>query len=237
MPAWRNCSSRRQVRADSRLAASPRPCRRRAAGRGARAPSGRRTPCLRRPSHPPWDEGPRRSGRGRGQALKWSGRPQAGGGGGQQFTELGVLPPGAASGLLQLPPVLPPQQKGGEFPVDGGEKVRQVDTPVREVTGKVLGQGPAPLQQEGGGVVEGVEGAGVLLLPAELAQGAGPADPLRRPVEDYRRILLRRHRGGPAEAVVQVPEGGGKTGQLGAHRLQCRRELWQILPLYPLAAE
>ena len=102
-------------------------------------PCGRRPPYPRRPSPPPWAAGPRQCGRDP-PPLLWHGPPQTGSGGGQQFTELGVLAPGAAAGLLQAPPVLPPQQECRELPIDGGEKVRQVDAPVREVAGKVLGQ-------------------------------------------------------------------------------------------------
>ena len=112
-----------------------------------------------------------------------------------------------------------------------------MDAPVREVAGEVLGQGPAPLQQEGGCVVQGVEGAGVLLLPAELAQGAAPAHLLRRPVKDHRRVLLRGHRSAAAHAVVQIPQGRGHSGQLGPHSLQGGGELRGLGPFYPLAAK
>ena len=112
-----------------------------------------------------------------------------------------------------------------------------MDAPVREVAGKVLGQGSPPLHQIGGGVVQGVEGAGVLLLPAELAQGAAPAHLLRRPVKDHRRVLLRGHRGAAAHAVIQVPQSGGQAGQLGPHPLQGGGELRGLGPLHPLAAE
>ena len=112
-----------------------------------------------------------------------------------------------------------------------------MDAPVREVAGKVLGQGSPPLHQIGRGVVQGVEGAGVLLLPAELAQGAAPADLLRRPVKDHRRVLLRRYRGTAAHAVIQVPQGGGHAGQLGPHPLQGGGEFHGLPPLHPLAAE
>ncbi|CAN3966144.1 Manganese transport regulator, partial [Dysosmobacter welbionis] len=115
--------------------------------------------------------------------------------------------------------------------------VRQVDAPVREVAGKVLGQRAPPLQQEGRGVVQGVEGAGVLLLPTELAQGAAPAHLFCRPVKDHRRVLLRGHRGRPAHAVVQGPQSGGHPGQLGAHPLQRGGKLRCLSPHHPLAAE
>ena len=113
-----------------------------------------------------------------------------------------------------------------------------MDAPVRKITGKVLGQDPSPLQQEGSGVVEGIEGAGVLLLPAEVAQCAAPADLLRCPVEDDSRVFLAGHRGTPAHTVVEVPQHCRRPGQLGLEPLQRRhRRLRQGLPPDPLSSK
>ena len=110
-----------------------------------------------------------------------------------------------------------------------------MDAAVGEVLGEVLGLGLAPFQEKGRGVVEGIEGGGVLLLPAQFTQGAAPAHPLRRPVKDHRRVLLRG-RGGAVHAVVQFPQSVRRVAQplpqglfLGGFR--------HFLPPHPLPAE
>lgn len=80
-----------------------------------------------------------------------------------------------------------------------------MDAAVGEVNGEVLGLGLAPLEEVGSSVIEGVEGGGVILLPAQLAQGAPPAYLFCRPVKDDGGILLLWRRGA-AHAVVQFPE-------------------------------
>ena len=76
-----------------------------------------------------------------------------------------------------------------------------MDAAVGEVNGEVLGLGLAPFKEVGGGVIEGIEGGGVILLPAQLAQGAPTAYLFSRPVEDDGGILLLWRRGA-AHAVI-----------------------------------
>ena len=84
---------------------------------------------------------------------------------GHQLPQLDVLAPGPLALGVQLPAVLPPQQQGGDLGADGGEELGEVDAAVGEVGGEVLRLRPAPGQEGGGGVVEGVD---------ELIQGVGP---------------------------------------------------------------
>ena len=90
-----------------------------------------------------------------------------------------------------------------------------MDAPGGEVDGKVPRLRPAPVQQGGGCVVEGVEGGDVLLVPAHVPQRAAPAHHLRRPVEDHRRILLLLG-GRDGEALAQGPQGLGAQPQPAA---------------------
>ena len=113
-----------------------------------------------------------------------------------------------------------------------------MDTAAGKIPRQVLGHGPAPLQQHGRGVVEGIEGTGILSLPAQLAQGASPAHLLRRPVKDDGGVLIGGADAAPAHAVIDVPQGLCRPVQLatqprpgGAGRL-CR-----LRPPHPLAAK
>jgi len=76
-----------------------------------------------------------------------------------------------------------------------------MDAAVGEVNGEVLGLGLSALEEVGSSVIEGVEGGGVILLPAQLAQGAPPAYLFRRPVKDDGGVFLLRRRGA-AHAVI-----------------------------------
>ena len=76
-----------------------------------------------------------------------------------------------------------------------------MDAAVGEVNGEVLGLGLAPFKEVGSSVIEGVEGGGVFLLPAQFAQRAPPAYLFRRPVKDDGGILLLWRRGA-AHAVI-----------------------------------
>ena len=80
-----------------------------------------------------------------------------------------------------------------------------MDAAVGEVNGEVLGLGLSALEEVGSSVIEGVEGGGVFLLPAQLAQCASPAYLFRRPVKDDGGVFLLR-RWGAAHAVIQLPE-------------------------------
>ena len=80
-----------------------------------------------------------------------------------------------------------------------------MDAAVGEVNREVLGLDLAPLKEVGGGVIEGIEGGGVILLPAQLAQCAPTAYLFSRPVKDDGGVFLLR-RWGAAHAVVQLPE-------------------------------
>lgn len=170
--------------------------------------------------------GPQRRADGAaGHCVKGRGGPGgADCGGGEQVGHLGVLPLGAAAGLLQLAAVLLAQQKGGKLAVDGLQKLGEVDAAVGKMGGEILGLGLATLQQKGRGIVEGVKGGGILLLPAELAQRAAPAYLLRRPVENDRRVFLLRRRGA-VHAVIQRPHCLRSSVQPGAERfpLRCLR--------------
>ena len=82
-------------------------------------------------------------------------------------------------------------KKAASSPLMAVQKLGEVDAAVGKMGGEILGHGLATLQQKGRGIVEGVKGGGILLLPAELAQRAAPAYLLRRPVENDRRVFLR----------------------------------------------
>ena len=102
--------------------------------------------------------------------------------------------------------------------------------------GQVLGHHPSPLQHQGRGVIHGVEGTGVLPLPAEVTQGAAPAHPLRRPVKDDGGVLLIGF-GRPAHAVVQLPQGPRSLCQPLLELLPGGGRVAGLLPLHPLSAE
>ena len=98
---------------------------------------------------------------------------------------------------------------------------------------KVLSQGLSPPQQGRAGVVEGVVGVGIVGLPAVAAQGAVPADLLRRPVEQHGGVL--RPGGRDLQTVIHRAEGGGRgsgllRGRHGAVRQARRRALRQQEP-------
>ena len=81
-----------------------------------------------------------------------------------------------------------------------------MDAPAAEVAGKIPRLRPAPLQQDGSGVVEGVEGGDILPVPAHVPDGTLPADHLRSPVEDHGGILVLGLLG-RTEALIQSPQG------------------------------
>ena len=125
-----------------------------------------------------------------------------------QVGQLGVLPAAALPLLLQLAPVLPPQQQGRDLRVDGGDQLREMDTPAGKVDGEVRRFRPAPLHDGGGGVIEGIEGGEIVLVPAHVPQRAAPAHHLGGPVEDDGGILLLPG-GGRADALA---EGAQRVG-------------------------
>jgi len=81
--------------------------------------------------------------------------------------------------------ILAAQEEKPQFLVDGGDKLPQMDTPGGEVQGEILRLGRAAAQQRRTGIIEGVVGGVIVLLPAVSAQDAGAAHLLRRPVEDH----------------------------------------------------
>ena len=131
---------------------------------------------------------------------------------GHQLPQLDVLPPGPLALGVQLPAVLPPQQQGGDLGADSGEELGEVDAAVGEVGGEVLRLRPAPGQEGGGSVVEGVEGGDILLVPAQVPEGAAPADHLRGSVKDHGGVLLLLG-GRSAEALVEGAEGLGAEAE------------------------
>ena len=111
-----------------------------------------------------------------------------------------------------------------------------MDAAVGKILGEVLGHDPPPLQHHRRGVVHGVEGPGILPLPAEAAQGAAPAYPLRRPVEDDGGILLAGP-GCPAHAVIQLPQRPRRLCQPLLQLLPDGGRVSGLLPFHPLPAE
>ena len=81
--------------------------------------------------------------------------------------------------------VLAAQEEKPQLLVDGGDKLPQMDAPGGEVQGKILRLGRATAQQRRTGIIEGVVGGVIVLLPAVGAQDAGAAHLFRRPVEDH----------------------------------------------------
>ena len=121
----------------------------------------------------------------------------------QQIPHLGVLLLSLTAGAAQLAMILAAQEEKPQFLVDGGDKLPQMDAPGGEVQGEILRLGRATAQQRRTGIIEGVVGGVIVLLPAVGAQDAGAAHLLRRPVEDHRGILRRGRGRVPEEAVVQ----------------------------------
>ena len=99
--------------------------------------------------------------------------------------------------------VLAAQKEQPQLPVDGGDKLPQMDAPGGEVQGEILRLGRAAAQQRRAGIVEGIVGGIIVLLPTDGAQDTGAAHLLRRPVEDHRGIFRRGRGRVPEEAVVQ----------------------------------
>ena len=73
--------------------------------------------------------------------------------------------------------------------------------------GEIRRLGPSPLQHQRRCVVKGVKGRHILLIPAQIPQGASPADHLRRPVEDDGGIFLPALLGRRRKALSQGPQG------------------------------
>ena len=110
-----------------------------------------------------------------------------------------------------------------------------MDAAVGEVNREVLGLGLAPLKEVGSSVIEGIEGGGVILLPAQLAQCAPTAYLFSRPVKDDGGVFLLRRRGA-AHAVVQLPERLRRPVEMGFQG----RALGDVrgrFPQKPLSAE
>ena len=89
--------------------------------------------------------------------------------------------------------------------------------------GKVLGEVPrlpaAPVRHGGQGVVEGIEGGGVVPLPAGVPQGAAAAHLVRRPVKNGGHVPVIG--AGAAESalhgLVELPESTGRLPQAFPH--------------------
>ena len=137
------------------------------------------------------------------------------GGGVEQLRQLGILAAHGAPALPHPGVILPPVQQGGQLPVHRRHIGGEVEAPVRKIPGEVLRQGAAPGHHGGGGVVHGVEGGGIVLLPAPVPQGAAPAQLSGGPVKDDGHVVVvpGRAKGGP-QGLGQGPEGGGGRLQL-----------------------
>ncbi len=85
---------------------------------------------------------------------------------------------------------------------------------------KVAGLRPAPLYHGRCGIIEGVEGGGVILLPAAPPQRTAPADPAGRPVKDGGDVVVvPGGLEGRPQGVPQGAEGPGGGLQLLLHQL------------------
>ena len=127
----------------------------------------------------------------------------------QQVGQLGVLPGHGGPAGPHPAVVLPAVQQGGQLPVHLSHIVPEMKAPVGEPPGKIPRPPPAPGQDSGQGVVHGIHGAGIVLLPAVLPPGAVPAHLGRRPAEDHGGVpvIVRRAEGG-IHRLVQAAKGG-----------------------------
>ena len=133
----------------------------------------------------------------------------------EQFRQLGVLLTDSGPALPHPGVILPPVQQSGQLPVHRRHIGGEVEAPVGKIPGEILRQGAAPGHHGGGGVVHGVEGGGVVLLPAPVPQGAAPAQLSGGPVKNDGHVVVvpGRAKGG-AQGLGQGAKGGGGRLQL-----------------------
>ena len=115
-------------------------------------------------------------------------------------------------------------EKAPELLLQRRQQPGKADAAGGKIGGKVLGQGLAPAEQPGTGVVEGVVGVGVMGLPAIGPEGAVAADLLRRAVEQHGRVFGPEGRGFGGQAVVHRLKGGRRGGgHIRGGQAGCRR--------------
>ena len=103
-----------------------------------------------------------------------------------------------------------------DSPQIGGE----VEAALGKMGGEVLGCAMPPGEDGGQGVVHGVHGGGVILLPAVRLPGTVPADPGRGPAEDQGGVaVVVRDADGGVDGLIQPAKSQGGPLQPATHQL------------------
>ena len=105
--------------------------------------------------------------------------------------------------------ILLAQQKCPQLGVQSSQEILQMYTARGEVDGEILGQSLSAAQKGGAGIVEGIVGLVIILMPAGTAQHALAAHLLGSLIEHDGGILWRRRGCAAKKAVVQLTKGSG----------------------------